>query len=247
MFNVRLTLLVIPLMVAGCPGIGPIDGKIVVDTDFRGGAQGWTTLFADFSVAQEADLQLVGRIADLPAELEDDGTGFLIGGNNRSDDLAMLLVRKLTTVEHGLIPGADYEVSYRIVFASNAPTGCLGIGGAPGEGVTLKVGAAGVEPRALVNASNEVRLNIDIGAQANGGDDATVVDDIANGLDCDEVDNLDDAPYVSLTRLRTHAQKVRVSAAGELWLLVGTDSGFEGRTELYYRQIDVTLERVGVD
>ena len=30
-------------------------------------------------------------------------------------------------------------------------------------------------------------------------------------------------------------------AMGALWLLVGTDSGFEGLTALYYQRIEVTL------
>ena len=28
---------------------------------------------------------------------------------------------------------------------------------------------------------------------------------------------------------------------GELWLIVGTDSGFEGKTTIYYNRIEVTL------
>jgi hypothetical protein len=232
------------LLITGCPGVGPIGDEIRIDTDFRDGAQGWTALFADYAEAQETDLELAGEVAPLPAELDADGAGFLLGGNNRSDDLAMLLVRRLTTVEHRIVPGGEYEVAYRIVFASNAPSGCSGIGGAPGEGVTLKAGASGVEPKAEVNDAGDVRLNIDIGAQANGGDDATVVDNVANGLDCDEIEDLGDAPYLSLTRVRTHAAPVRASSTGELWLVVGTDSGFEGRTELFYQRIEVTLTRV---
>jgi hypothetical protein len=34
---------------------------------------------------------------------------------------------------------------------------------------------------------------------------------------------------------------VNANASGELWLLVGTDSGFEGTTALYYQRIDVRL------
>jgi hypothetical protein len=37
---------------------------------------------------------------------------------------------------------------------------------------------------------------------------------------------------------------VKSSASGDLWLLVGTDSGFEGQTELYYQRIDVHLATV---
>jgi hypothetical protein len=37
---------------------------------------------------------------------------------------------------------------------------------------------------------------------------------------------------------------VNANSRGELWLLVGTDSGFEGLTALYYQRIDVTLAPV---
>ena len=37
--------------------------------------------------------------------------------------------------------------------------------------------------------------------------------------------------------------RATADAAGRLWLLVGTDSGFEGTTRLYYKTIRVTLER----
>lgn len=65
-------------------------------------------------------------------------------------------------------------------------------------------------------------------------------------VDCEDVDDLADAPYVSLTRSRRHANRVTATDDGELWLIVGTDSGFEGRTELYYQRIDVTLTPTGV-
>jgi hypothetical protein len=39
---------------------------------------------------------------------------------------------------------------------------------------------------------------------------------------------------------------VAANAAGELWLLVGTDSSFEGPTGLYYQEIEVELVPVGL-
>lgn len=43
--------------------------------------------------------------------------------------------------DDGLVAEAAYEVSYVVRFASNAPSGCAGVGGAPGESVWKKVGA----------------------------------------------------------------------------------------------------------
>jgi hypothetical protein len=36
------------------------------------------------------------------------------------------------------------------------------------------------------------------------------------------------------------------SSAGDLWLLVGTDSGYEGTTSLYYQRIEVELIPISV-
>ena len=51
-------------------------------------------------------------------------------------------------------------------------------------------------------------------------------------------------PYVSLERSHEHSHVVTASDDGELWLLVGTDSGFEGLTGMYYQEIHVTLQPV---
>jgi hypothetical protein len=48
-------------------------------------------------------------------------------------------------------------------------------------------------------------------------------------------------PYVSLQCTHIRRFAATASDTGELWLLVGTDSGFEGKTTLYYQRISVTL------
>jgi hypothetical protein len=69
---------------------------------------------------------------------------------------------------------------------------------------------------------------------------ASVTGDIANGLPYNP-----EPPFVSLTRTHRHTTRVTASSSGEIWLLVGTDSGFEGLTQLFYQRIDVTLVPVG--
>ncbi len=72
--------------------------------------------------------------------------------------------------------------------------------------------------------------------QANGGPAASVVGDIGNGTDT--------ASYVFLRRRHVYTTIVTADAKGRLWLMVGTDSGFEGTTGLYYRKINVSLTPV---
>jgi hypothetical protein len=212
-----------------------------VSYDFRNGAQGWEAGFADYPPGAEQSYQLESGIRDLPPGAEPKGAGFYIAGNNHSDDLFMFLKRKLGPAE-GVQPNITYRLTFKIVVASNAPSGCTGIGGAPGEGVTLKAGGSDTEPQAAVQEGT-YRLNVDKGQQDSGGPAAEVVDSVANGIPCDQAAGNNDR-YVSLTKEHRSAFAVKSSASGALWLLVGTDSGFEGRTALYYQRIEVQLTAV---
>ncbi|MCD4693477.1 MAG: T9SS type A sorting domain-containing protein, partial [Calditrichales bacterium] len=40
----------------------------------------------------------------------------------------------------------------------------------------------------------------------------------------------------------SHPFPITTDAGGEVWLIIGTDSGFEATTTLYYNKIDVTFE-----
>jgi hypothetical protein len=80
-------------------------------------------------------------------------------------------------------------------------------------------------------------MNVDKSNQSQGGIAASVTGNIANGQPCD----LGLRPFVSLQRTHQHTSLVNASSRGELWLLVGTDSGFEALTALYYQRIDVSL------
>ena len=203
--------------------------------DFRRGAQGWQAGFADYPAGQEKFYELEAGIRKLPTELGPSATGFLVKGNNHSDDLFMFLKRQLTKA-NGIAANQTYQVRIRTVVASNAPSGAVGIGGAPGESVFLKAGASATEPKAVAN-KDFVSMNVDKGNQSTGGRAASVVGSIANGNQIsDGVDK-----YASLTRTHVHEFHATANAKGELWLLVGTDSGFEGTTALYYQNIEVEL------
>jgi hypothetical protein len=229
----------VPTPISGepeAPATAPAGGP-ALSYDFRQGAQGWVAGFADYPLGQEQNWQLESGIRELPAGITPAGTGYYIAGNNHSDDLFMFLKRKLGATE-GVRPNTTYRLHFKIVVASNAPSGCSGIGGAPGESVTLKAGASVIEPQA-VDQDGTYQMNVDKGNQTAGGPAGAVVGDIANGIPCEQAG--DTPPYVALTKEHSGENPVTSSAGGELWLLVGTDSGFEGTTALYYQRIEVTL------
>jgi hypothetical protein len=224
--------------------VGLIIYAVLADTSTPAHWQGWEAGFAEYS-REMTGMQLKAEIRQLPPELEIAGKGFYLQGINHSDDLFMFLKRRLGP-EDGVVPNQEYRVKFTIVFASNAPSGAVGIGGPPGEAVFLRAGASAIEPEVYFDPDTGYYLmNVDKGQQGDSGNGtaASLIGNIANGLSPEEID-MENPPYVSLVRQHEHPYTVTASPDGELWLLVGTDSGFMGLTGIYYQSIAVTLTPV---
>jgi hypothetical protein len=207
----------------------------IVSFDFARGAQGWVGDFADYPAGSEAFYELEAGIAPLPDDLRGGATALRLRGNNHSDDLFLFARGPVD----GLVPGATYDVRVNLVIASAAPAGAVGIGGAPGEGVSMKAGATTGEPTTWVDRGF-VLLDADKGNQSTGGANATVIGDLA-------VATTLDAPRFKLKRLawgRRPALQVTADATGRAWLFAGADSGFEGTTTLYLVRAKARLVRV---
>lgn len=217
---------------------------ITVTFDFSEGAQGWVAGVSDYSVDQEEIIEFESGIQELPDEIDGDASGFYVSSQNRSDDLFVYLKRRIgaqITSDTQLEPDTTYRLNYTITLASNAQSGCSGVGGAPGESVYLKVGGSVAEPTTLPpDDTGYYALSVDKGIQSNSGPVATVIGDIANGQECDDPSS---APYVTIVREGQHETRVRTDSNGDLWLLVGTDSAFEGLTQLYFQSIVVELSK----
>lgn len=213
---------------------------MIVEFDFDNGALGWTVGLADYPPEQEENLALDFGARELPAELNDAANGLFVSSNNSPDDLFTFIKRRVGTDE-GLLPNTAYTLRFDIQAASNAGSGCFGAGGSPGESVYLKVGGVTDEPIAAIDdTEGYVRLNLDKGDQETGGADASLAGNVGNGSSegCGDLEN---APFIYIDRSHTHAGPVTTDNDGNLWLVVGTDSGFESVTELYYRTITVTF------
>jgi len=212
---------------------------IELDYNFHRGTLGWTADFADYPPNIGTGYELDARLRFMPRKLTRlPRQGFYIQGHNRSADLFMFLKRRLK-IEDGIAAGQTYRVEYAITLASNAATGCVGIGGAPGESVYLKAGASSIEPLAVLQSNGYLTMNVDKGNQSQGGTAASVAGNIANGIPCEQA--LTYFSFALIQRIHQHTTNVTANANGELWLLVGTDAGFEGLTSLYYQSIRVRL------
>jgi hypothetical protein len=194
---------------------------------------GWASGFADLPVGE-----LNGSLFDLEFRRErvpsrgERVVGLKLAGSNRSDDLFMFLKRQIT----GLRPNGRYRIELSFTLFTNAGRGCVGIGGAPGESVFVKAGASTVEPRAVARDGALV-MNIDKGNQGAPGTNAIVVGDLASGAaNCE-------GTVFAAKRFRAELGARSADEDGNIWLLLGTDSGYEGRTDIYVTRIEAELKR----
>lgn len=106
----------------------------------------------------------------------------------------------------------------------------------------IKAGASTNEPTTVIDDQGWWRLTADKGSQANGGDDAVVIGRPANPNLAPETA---DGTTFELMTLDTTGLNLTAATdeSGTLWVFVGTDSGFEGATTLYYNTIDVQVGR----
>ena len=196
--------------------------------DFDDEEHGWVPGFADLPAVdvENNSYDLDSGWGPLPSELG--GSGVFSAGTNRSDDLFMYWKREV----RGLEPDTGYSLTFDLTVATNVAGGLVGIGGSPGESVFIKAGASAIEPEAIEDEAGWLRMNTDIGVQSEGGDDAIVVGTVAN-------EHLpEDADGSQFARMELSSELLdftaRTDADGALWLIVGTDSGFEGRTTIWY-------------
>lgn len=194
----------------------------------------WRGQYADYASGMESSIDFSAATATVVV----DGltrTGFRLASTNRSDDVWMFAYREV----RGLNPGATYRIQMVLEFASRAGEGCVGVGGAPGESVTIKLGASPVEPMVQLADDGRIIPNFDKGNQQMGSASVPAVGHVGvSGGQCDS-----DAPFM-LKRVATSIGQEALATtdlAGRLWLVAGTDSGFEGRTEVYLLRMDAVL------
>lgn len=200
--------------------------------DFNGSVQNWAGGFTDYSVVQDSAMfEFSLAQTKLPAPLDTSRKGFRIESHNRSDDLFTFIKTKLT----GLTPNTTYDVLFSVDLASMYGDSLAGIGGSPSKSVYLKAGATGTEP-VKVKTGDQYVLSVDKGNQSEGGKNAVLLGDVSIG-------NTAQMKYKTINRNNGAGLplKAKTNDKGELWLFVGTDSGFEGLTTLYYQRVQVSI------
>jgi hypothetical protein len=218
---------------APTPGPKPTLGAKVVDFSFLNDMNGFQANYSDYVPGQEPVIAFRAEIEPLPAPLAN-LTGFAISAPNPSNDLFIFIWKPVT----GLAPNTRYQVTVSLRFATNAPPNCPGN---PGENVTIKAGASAVQP-ATVAQLNRVTVNFDKGNQATGGADVAAIGNFAQVAPAGTCDQ----PLYAEKTLTTGAGAPTLTsdANGRLWLVIGADSGFTGRTRIYFLDGQATFAPV---
>lgn len=196
--------------------------------DFNQNDGGFTPIFSDYPNEQGVEEFYELRSGHEEVPIAEAGKGLFLSGNNHSDDLFMGYYKDLS----GLVPETEYQFTVRFQLATNVENDMIGIGGAPGESVFVKCGVASKEPENSLDSLNHFCLNIDKGSQSTSGSDMIVVGNLAK----EEINRPGEYEFNEIeTKVIARTDK-----AGTAYLVIGTDSGFEGVTSFYLDDISVS-------
>lgn len=195
----------------------------VSDNQFEGGV-------SDFHTTQSDQHMFTFDNRPFQPPLDTMQLAQFMSGVNPSDDLFMFMKKKIT----GLQPNTTYSVTFVVEFASKYPTNAFGVGGPPGEGVTMKAGLTLIEPDTITTdkGGSFVAMNIDKGNQSQPGADMDTIGHVG----------VEDTTTVYTMKTNdnvTHPFIFTTDHTGEAWFIIGTDSGFEAETALFYSTITV--------
>lgn len=219
----------LPFLTSGC-SVADGDGSeaVVFEYDFRESEASWQAFFTDYNVGWEENMQLTAGYRTLPEPLNTSDHAHFISAINHSDDVKMLYRKQVDELE----PNTTYDVQFTVRFATEVPSGCAGIGGAPGEAVTVIAGASTIRPEPFVGGEDEdyYLLNIQHLGDPLEWHENSIMGNIANSRDCEEGFEYE----IKEVKSGPAHDSVTADQNGRAWLMFGTRSGFEGQTDLYY-------------
>jgi hypothetical protein len=227
--------LTLTLFACGGTDIGGGSSTDVI-TKFNDGLGPWKTYCSDYSLIQEAMIGFESTHELIPSALGAK-KALRLRSFNVADDVWMCAYRPV----NGLKPNSFYRLFMSATVLTNGGTMCFGIGGASGESVYIKAGGSTLKPSAIT-VGEDIRTNLDKGNQAVGSETIPVIGDFTSpGTDCTT-----SVPYArKVIKMPSSGRLIRTDASGTLWLVIGTDSGYEGETAIFIEEVSATLVPAG--
>ncbi len=157
--------------------------------------------------------------------------GLYIASSNRSDDMFMGYMKEIA----GLPENQSYNFDISFKLATKVDAGGFGIGGSPGSAVYIKAGITSEKPE-IKKDDNEVYrfTNLDTGSQASGGKDLLLI----GNMEKPEEDWVEGFMFKSFSASVT----ATTNNNGSVYLVIGSDSGFEGFTEYYIDDVSIVIQ-----
>jgi len=201
---------------------------------FYKGTGGFEAIFSDYNYDQSGNYEIYemkSAYKQIPVAGKE-SMGLYLASHNRSDDVFMGYVKEI----NGLVPNKEYALNIQFQLATNAESGGFGIGGSPSASVYVKSGASTIKPESILDEKAGIyRMNIDTGVQSQGGEDMQVIGDVGK------------PEGSSVTGFEYKPMKAAVMAAADengcVYLIIGTDSGYEGFTEYYIDNVTISLTK----
>jgi len=216
-------LIILLILVSGCS----INQKKEWSFNFEKEASGFKEIFSDYHDDGNNYTTYEMAFGRELIPVESGSQGLFINGSNRSDDLFMGFIKKLERLK----ASTEYHFTLNFVLGTNAEAGSIGIGGSPADSVYVKAGFVNEEPKSALDENMIFRLNIDKGNQSEGGLTLPVVSTMAKAEGSKE--------GYGLKTIKVEID-LRSNTDGSVYLVIGSDSGYEGLTRYYLDDVLIT-------
>ncbi len=208
--------------------------KLELSFDFTTGAHEWIYEVTDYPVnVERAEWDLVGINGTYDMTGTDESAYWLIG-NNHSDDIFVYIYLKVD----GLKANTTYEGLVEFTGLTPYSSDSMGIGGSPASSVYVKAAMTSIEPTPVIGYNDYYVLPEGI-LKENQSQDGEIVRLL--GSLADNQITLDNGLFQVSYDL---TQEFTTNDAGEVFIMVGYDSGFEGVNIFGLTALDIDLKEV---
>ena len=203
-----------------------VDPIRTMTSEFETGLEGWTADYALYNRADTTKVAFRMERDSLPSTIDSTRWSLRMEGTNVGDSLFMFLKKKII----GLNPEKTYNLSFDIDLATNFPD----LPGGAGKMINLKAGASAAEPVKLPTTGFFYNVSIKKGLWDKDGAEMSVIGDVVN---------TSARTVYQIVNRKSSSKNISVKpdANGTIWICIGEDTRYKGRSVLYYDKIKVEL------
>lgn len=234
--NKNIVLYLLLLVLGGCnQDMGESGAELSSAFDFEGGSQGWEGGTSDFPadfLNSGADFSF--SASKVPNSIISESSGLKINADNPHGDLFYFFKRKVD----GLNPLTTYQLDFEFLMYTQVVTELSALSS---KEIYLKIGAVNHVPMLeSITSSDSIEymvLNVDKGdSNSDSGEDLVNIGSIREFTG--------NIPEVISGNTFGHQIQVAANDNGEIWLVVGVDSGLKGQLTFGIDAITVFYTKV---